>query len=186
MRCLGGVSKGWGLWLRKFRAHDFQVNARGWRLGGLPCTIVAVHGSNSAPTFPFTFKTRGVWFEPPDKICAKDGENLTPIPQTLARIRARLDYPLPGPCATDASRPLFPFTSIIQRARAVAPSLGQPRAQMHRADQQIKCPPCAAFAGDAPNQGGFSLTCDTTREVSEKPPWFGGISAKMRLSADFG
>ena len=155
-------------------------------MGGLPCTIVAVHGSSSAPTFPFTFKTRGVWFEPPGKFCAKDGENLTPISQTLARIRARLDYPLPGPCATDASRPLFPFTSIIQRARAVAPSLGQPRAQMHRADQQIKCPPCAAFAGDAPNQGGFSLTYDTTREVSEKPPWFGGISAKMRLSADFG
>ena len=131
-------------------------------------------------------KPAGFGSNRPDKICAKDGENLTPISQTLARIRARLDYPLPGPCATDASRPLFPFTSIIQRARAVAPSLGQPRAQMHKADQQIKCPPCAAFAGDAPNQGGFSLTCDTTREVSEKPPWFGGISAKMRLSADFG
>ena len=170
MRCLGGVLKGWGLWLRNFRAHDFQVNARGWRLGGLPCTIVAVHGSNSAPHFPIYLQNPRGLARTPDKICAKDGENLAPISQTLARIRARLDYPLPGPCATDASRPLFPFTSIIQRARAVAPSLGQPRAQMHRADQQIKCPPCAAFAGDAPNQGGFSLTCDPTREVSEKPP----------------
>ena len=156
-------------------------------MGGLPCTIVAVHGSNSAPTCPFTFKTHGIWPEPPDEICAKDGGNFTPISQTLVHTRIRLNYPMPGPRAADASpAPLFPFTSNIQRARAEAPSLGQPRAQMHRADQQVKCPPCAAFAGDAPNQGGFSLTCDTTREVSEKPPWFGGISAKMRLSADFG
>ena len=119
LRCLGGVLKGWGLWLRKFRAHDFQVNARGWRLGGLPCTIVAVHGSNSAPTFPFTFKTRGVWFEPPDKICAKDGEDFTPISQMLARIRARLDYPVQGPCATDASP--VPFSHSPQLSSALVP-----------------------------------------------------------------
>ena len=86
-----------------FRAHDFRVNARGWRLGGLPCTIVAAHGRNSAPTFPFTFKTHGIWFERPDKICARGGENFTPISQTLAHIRIRLNYPMPRPCAADAS-----------------------------------------------------------------------------------
>ena len=104
-RFLGGVrgSAAWGsefvaqigggeLKFFPFRAHDFQVNARGWRLGGLPCTIVAAHGSNPAPTFPFTFITHGIWFEPPGKICAKDGEFSPPIPQALAHIRIRLNY----------------------------------------------------------------------------------------------
>ena len=83
LRCLGGILKGWGLWLRNFRAHDFQVNARGWRLGGLPCTIVAAHGSISAPAFPFTFKTHGVWFEPPITFVRKMGEILPRSPKQL-------------------------------------------------------------------------------------------------------
>ena len=154
-----------------FRAHDFQVNARGWRLGGLPCTIVAAHDSNSAPTSPFTFKTHGVWPEPPDEICAKDGENFHPDLPNACPHPDSPELPFAGPLRRRrVSCPPFPFTSIIQRARAAAPSLGQPRAQMHRANQQMKCPPCATSAGGAPNQGGFSLTCDPTREVSEKPP----------------